>query len=824
MIKSKFLLFLLLFCSPVAMAREQDKLLQLLKSELTYSMNELKKQAQAPYYMNLRAMDDYTVNVTSSFGAIASSRETRMRTLVPQVRLGSLELDNFKYNSQGAAQDPRRGNVSGVFLPLDDETTEGIREAIWRETLKRYKFAQQQLEVSKTKATVSVEDEDKAPCFSGVTAEKYYEAPLDGIDKIVDVAVWEKRLNEVSAVFKACPELQQGMANLTFQVYRTYLVSSEGAEVAQNRVSARVMLSASIKAADGMVLPLNMDYFAYNPDELPGIDRMVADAKEMTRRLLALRDAPVADPFTGPAILSGPASGVFFHEIFGHRLEGHRLKTGGQTFKKMVGERVLPVDFQVYCDPTLTRYAGTDLNGHYLYDDEGVRARRVNNVENGVLKEFLMSRVPLDGFPVSNGHGRTSGGGDPVARQSNLVIETAHPYTESELRQMLIEEAKKQGKEYGYYFNAVTSGFTYTGEGGSLNSFNVTPLEVYRVYVDGRPDELVRGVDMIGTPLSMFSNITAAGDQPAVFTGMCGAESGWVPVTACSPMIYVSQVETQRRTQSRDLPPVLPAPDVNTSTGGDGDEAIFGAMDEELRRNMVGLSLPGEAKPYYLSYVLTRYRQWQIAGSLGGIFYSTVTPWQSSGGVQVMLGNYQHNSDIQYMGQVAPVQLPAELDGYNIRRGFWETSDLMYRFSLQVMARKIAHLKSNPLPPAEAAVPDMQQLPAVTKMVERPRPFEVDLAALEGMVKELSVLFKDYKELFNSNVMLVAVEQDNYRLTSENVRLKFPLGLVGLTVSASVRTTDGSTVSDVLAISSLDNPADLPSHRGVEEEGEGLCR
>lgn len=713
--RSKFLLFLLLFCSPVAMAQEQDKLLQLLKSELTYSMNELKKQAQAPYYMNLRAMDDYTVNVTSNFGAIASSRENRMRTLVPQVRLGSLELDNFKYNSQGVAQDPRRGNASGVFLPLDDETAEGIREAIWRETLKRYKFAQQQLEASKTKATVSVEDEDKAPCFSGVIAEKYYEAPLDGIDKMVDVAAWEKRLNEVSAVFKACPELQQGMANLTFQVYRTYLVSSEGAEVVQNRVSARVMLSASLKAADGMVLPLNMDYFAYNPDELPGIDRMVADAKEMIRRLLALRDAPVADPFTGPAILSGSASGVFFHEIFGHRLEGHRLKTGGQTFKKMVGEQVLPVDFQVYCDPTLTRYAGTDLNGHYLYDDEGVRARRVNNVENGVLKEFLMSRVPLDGFPVSNGHGRASGGGDPVSRQSNLVIETAHPYTESELRQMLIKEAKKQGKEYGYYFNAVTSGFTYTGEGGSLNSFNVTPLEVYRVYVDGRPDELVRGVDMIGTPLSMFSNITAAGDQPAVFTGMCGAESGWVPVTACSPMIYVSQVEMQRRTQSRNLPPVLPAPEVNTSTGGDGDEAIFGAMDEELRRNMAGLSLPGEAKPYYLSYVLTRYRQWQIAGSLGGIFYSTVTPWQSSGGVQVMLGNYLHNSDIQYMGQVAPVQLPAELDGYNIRRGFWETSDLMYRFSLQVMARKIAHLKSNPLPPAEAAVPDMQQLPAVTK-------------------------------------------------------------------------------------------------------------
>lgn len=148
---------------------------------------------------------------------------------------------------------------------------------------------------------------------------------------------------------------------------------------------------------------------------------------------------------------------------------------------------------------------------------------------NGVLKEFLMSRVPLDGFPNSNGHGRTSGGGDPVSRQSNLVIETDQPYSETELREMLIEEAKKQGKEYGYYFRTVTSGFTFTGEGGSLNSFNVTPLEVYRVYADGRPDQLVRGVDMIGTPLSMFSNIVAAGNQPAVFTGVCGAESVGYP-------------------------------------------------------------------------------------------------------------------------------------------------------------------------------------------------------------------------------------------------------------------------------------------------------
>ena len=217
----------------------------------------------------------------------------------------------------------------------------------------------------------------------------------------------------------------------------------------QNRIATRVMLMASLKAGDGMELPLNRDYFAYTPDDLPDNDRMIADAPDMIKRLLAMRDAPVPDPYTGPAILSGPASGVFFHEIFGHRIEGHRLKGGGETFKNKVGELVLPADFQVYCDPTLRSYAGEELNGFYLYDDQGVKARRVDNVVNGVLKEFLMSRVPLDGFPSSNGHGRTSGGGDPVSRQSNLIIETTHPYTEDELRAMLVAEAQTQGKESG---------------------------------------------------------------------------------------------------------------------------------------------------------------------------------------------------------------------------------------------------------------------------------------------------------------------------------------------------------------------------------------
>lgn len=425
---------LLLSFSGVFGQEQEDKLLQLMKQELQYSMEELKKQENIPYYMNMRAMDDYNMTIISSFGAASTAEESRMRTLVPQIRLGSPELDNFKYNGQGGAAGPNAQGARGVVLPLDDDTPDAIREAIWRETLRRYEYARTMYDQTKTRAAVSVEDEDKAPCFSAVPVEHYYEAPVVVGNRNTEMLrSWKKRMNEVSAVFKSCPELRQGSASFSYQVLRTYFVNSEGSVVVQNKVAVRVMLSASLKAADGMELTLNKDYFAYTPDDLPGTNRMTDDVQDMINRLLALREAPVADPYTGPAMLSGPASGVFFHEIFGHRLEGHRLKSGGQTFKKMVGEQVLPAEFQVYCDPLQKRYANTDLYGHYVYDDEGVKARRVDNVVNGVLKEFLMSRVPLDGFPVSNGHGRTSGGGDPVSRQSNLIIETDHPYTEDEL-------------------------------------------------------------------------------------------------------------------------------------------------------------------------------------------------------------------------------------------------------------------------------------------------------------------------------------------------------------------------------------------------------
>jgi predicted Zn-dependent protease len=280
----------------------------------------------------------------------------------------------------------------------------------------------------------------------------------------------------------------------------------------------------------------------------------------MIRDLEALRVAPVADPYTGPAILSGRASGVFFHEIFGHRVEGHRQKLANeaQTFKKMIGQEVLPKDFSVYFDPTAERMAGTALAGYYLYDNQGVKARRVDVVDDGVLKTFLMARTPIEGIPQSNGHGRAQAGFAPVARQSNLIVQVAQSSVKPDLKKLLIEEVKKQGLPYGLYFADISGGFTFTGR-TVPNAFNVMPLVVYRIYPDGR-EELVRGVDLIGTPLTTFSKIEAADNHVEVFNGICGAESGGVPVSAVSPAILISQIEVQKKQKSQERPPILPAP------------------------------------------------------------------------------------------------------------------------------------------------------------------------------------------------------------------------------------------------------------------------
>ena len=291
------------------------------------------------------------------------------------------------------------------------------------------------------------------------------------------------------------------------------------------------------------------------------IDSILAQARQLLKEVTELRRAPLVEPFAGPAMFSGRAAAVFFHEVFGHRAEGHRQKdiNEGQTFARKVNEQILPDFISITDDPTRRRQGSIELLGNYPFDDEGVAAQKVSLVENGVLRNFLLSRSPLTGFPNSNGHGRRQVGFQPVSRQGNLIISSKKTVTNAQLRAALIAEIKKQNKPFGLLIDDLEGGFTFTGR-GLPQAFQMLPLVVYRVYADGRPDELVRGVDVAGTPLVSLTKIIATGDTPEVFNGFCGAESGSVPVSAVSPAILIAELEIQKKETSTDKPPILPHP------------------------------------------------------------------------------------------------------------------------------------------------------------------------------------------------------------------------------------------------------------------------
>jgi TldD protein len=124
---------------------------------------------------------------------------------------------------------------------------------------------------------------------------------------------------------------------------------------------------------------------------------------------------------------------------------------------------------------------------------------------------------------------------------------------------------RQQKKSYGLIFDEIAGGSTFT-EAGSTQNFALLPLRVWRVYADGRPDELMRGADIVGTPLSALESIISASSDVETFNGVCGAESGWVPVSASSPSLLVRTIEIQKQAKSISKPPILPPPPDQSNT------------------------------------------------------------------------------------------------------------------------------------------------------------------------------------------------------------------------------------------------------------------
>jgi TldD protein len=551
----KYLGLLLCLIGLARPAQAQDTLMEIAEEELDRVWTLLSDRPEPVYWIGMGVTDYSSIQILATNGSVEQPQHRRRRFADIDLRVGSYGLDNtHPLRDAGWYNEDTH---FATYLPIENDAM-AIRTALWRSFDDAYRAGVRRLIKVRSNNAVKVAMEDMSPDFS----------PAEPVTDIMDVSQlslesdeWALRLKDMSAVFLEYPAVMDSNVSLVAESELLYTLNTEGTRIRQQRIHYRLSVWATAVADDGMELQ-TFEYVDSMTEEGLPTDMEIRDMIHVASlNVMDLIEAPVVDPYVGPAILRGRAAAVFFHEILGHRVEGHRQKSDseGKTLTDKVGKRIFPSLLSVADDPTMMQWAGQDLNGHYVYDDEGTLAQRVEIVEDGVLRDFLMSRSPIENFPETNGHGRREAGNAPVPRQGNLIITASESMSFPELKEQLIQQIRKQNKPFGLIFDDISGGFTFTGR-TTPNSYSVQPVTVWKVYADGRPDELIRGVDMIGTPLITFSRIAAASDQYQVFNGACGAESGWVSVSAVAPDLLVYEVEVQRKNKGSDRPPLLQAP------------------------------------------------------------------------------------------------------------------------------------------------------------------------------------------------------------------------------------------------------------------------
>jgi predicted Zn-dependent protease len=547
----------LLAAKPPPDARQD--VLDALVLELERSQQRLKlKENASPYFISYQLKDFHSRQLEARYGALFGDRDEHDRKVAVDLRVGSYSFDSAVDDEYDFSMS-MKGNsyVAHKNGPIEDDPR-ALRTTLWLVTDEKYKLALFNFLKRKGEEVYAVEDPKRPPAF---TQEKPVVHLGERLPDQFDRPRWAALSKAISAQLAAVPELFDSEVRITGDHVQRYFVSTEGTRIVTEQTLFGVHLSAFTRAADGQLLDNSRDWYAPSEAQLPTDAAITAAAKTMVDELLALRAAPAIDPYTGPALLEPDAAGVLFHEAVGHRLEGERQNSEqeGKTFRGQVGKAVLPAFLTIVDDPTRAQVGGTPLNGAYPFDEQGVPAQKVTLIENGVLRAYLLSRKPVEGFAQSNGHGRSQGNRRPVARMANLIVESKKTLSDAQLKALLIAEAKKQGKPYGLIIRDITGGNTNTTSFG-YQAFKGVPRLVYRVEVTTGKESLVRGVEIVGTPLSSVNRVLATGTTAGVFNGYCGAESGMVPVSTVAPATLLQEIELQRAGEGKDRPPLLPSP------------------------------------------------------------------------------------------------------------------------------------------------------------------------------------------------------------------------------------------------------------------------
>jgi TldD protein len=547
-----------------------------------------------PYFIQYRVLDLDVRTIVAEFGALVSSTAGRNRIMSVDVRVGNDNLDSSNFiTDEGFSGFLGSTGTIGI-----DRDYDSLRQDLWLATDQSFKaavenFSKKQAFMSRLAKAPSIPD--FSPADPTVSVE-----PLQPSDW--STRNWEQEARTVSAAMREFPQLYSSRVTYHLIYTTSYLINTDGTKIRANRSLAAIEASLETESDDGMALHNYYAVYRHKPDQLPAADAVKKDLEKAGEQLISLRVSPPAADYDGPVLFEAPAAGSLLAQMLGPSLSGARGplamqsafdqimdRLGGHSdWTGKLGSRVLPGTVSLLDDPSAKQYQGRDLMGTYEVDQEGVKAKRVELVNNGLLLDFLMSRRPGPDLDKSNGHGRSAFLGDPRPMASNLFFTASDGVSPDEMKKKFMDICKESRNKWCIIVRSMDNPVLGVREQEDLSDIVMgaasgaatgdrLPLLVYRVDVaDGR-ESLIRGAHLAGLTLRAIRNIAAVGNDPTAFDFMQSQQAGFagtalaaygsadsgVPSTVIAPSLLLDDVEVRGARGEPERLPLVPPPPIN---------------------------------------------------------------------------------------------------------------------------------------------------------------------------------------------------------------------------------------------------------------------
>ncbi len=742
---------------------EKDVLLKIFQEQVDSLYDVYKKASVPAYYLSFRIDKSDAFLFSAEMGSLTKEKSSLQAVLTIQIRVGNPLMDNFYFDDNHKESSHNREHI--IRLPLD-ENTALMTEILQRETAIAYKKACQDYQ-----KVLSVMSDNQT--VREIQGEYVQPLPYAYNEPFLTIPFKEKEFKQRVVNCSEVLAQEVSFTNLVTASYiteRKYFVSSDGAAIVQNKVHSFLQIELKGQNDDGVRFSLPKRYDTEYPDELPTVEEIVRDAETMVIKMQQMQKSKPVKADICPVVFANEAAGVFWQQS---------IVPFVADYQGDLNVRVFTSDISVESNAGLSLYGKDRLLGAYRYDDEGVEGQKVQLIEKGILLSGCYSSVSNKIHALSNGCGRAVAGEQPVSVPANILVSTSHPYSDEDLREYLKREAVASGKEFGYWVASAQV---------DKVSREIQSLMAWKVYVDGRPDEMVYGIVFSGTPRILLSQVKMAGNT----TCCVACDYKGVPYHCCSPAVLLGMVESkesQNICQNKSLISFQPGREEEISDEN-FSEVIFQAMEDEMSNDRMGYTEGEVTGPYYIGYLVTDARKCHVESSCGSLIQSDIQPVRDLE-TYVLVGDNNYNSDfVEFQKTIETEENDFPLDNNydNIRYHLHHSTDLALKEAFRAYSEKLRRGAPN-------EIPDRSSIWVTNMQMDNPYS-EIDLETFQNVANELSSRFEEFGFLTNSGVVLDAFRGDAYFKATDGVQYCQPVSLVRFHIFAQTTAEDGQELRD----------------------------